>query len=47
MDYCGKLVEERIGGEIFAYIDDLALISEAEEILQRFLDVWEEVLHAK
>lgn len=33
--------------EIFGYVYDLALISEIEEALQKFIEVWDEVLTAK
>ena len=47
MDYCAKLVMRKANGEIFGYADDLALISETEAELQRFLTVWDEELTTK
>ena len=47
MDYCGNLVQESVDGEIFGYADDLALISESREVLQRFILAWDEVLFEK
>ena len=34
-------------GEILGYADDLALVSETEEELQRCVTMWDEVLTAK
>ena len=46
MDYIGRLVSRRMGddAEILGYADDLALISHSREVLQRFLNVWDEEL---
>lgn len=43
-DYCGGLVRRRWKVK---YVDDLALTSETEDALQRFIDVWHKVLTGK
>jgi hypothetical protein len=46
MDYCGKMAQRRVNGEIFGYADDLALFADTEEILQDMIGAWNDILNA-